>query len=275
MSISRRVARPMISGIFIMGGLDAARHPESKVKAAEAVTKVVAGKVPGLPDDTETLVRINGVVQVVAGLALATGKFRRLASLALIGSIVPTTVAGHRFWEETDEATRAQQRVHFFKNLGLLGALILAAVDTEGAPSLTWRAKRQARVVGHTVAAGGTAAKALGGGGRSQGAKAGRKARQSALASASAAHDHALAAVDAATPYIHAAPGEVAKQVRAAAPYLLAIPAQARKQAEYTVDAASPYFHTGADKAAELLSLGVGRSGEIVSQVRDHLPHLD
>ena len=66
-----------------------------------------------------------------------------LAALALIGSIVPTTYAGHRFWEETDEATRAEQRMHFFKNLGLLGGLLLAAMDTEGKPSLGWRAKRR------------------------------------------------------------------------------------------------------------------------------------
>ena len=91
--------------------------------------------------DTETVVRVNGGVQIVAGVLLATGRFRRLACLFLMGSLIPTTYAGHRFWEETDETARSQQRMHFLKNLGLLGGLILAAVDTEGAPSLGWRAK--------------------------------------------------------------------------------------------------------------------------------------
>ena len=40
---------------------------------------------------------------------------------------------------------RAQQQMHFFKNLALLGGLILAAVDTEGEPSLGWRARRRGR----------------------------------------------------------------------------------------------------------------------------------
>jgi putative oxidoreductase len=154
MSISRRIARPMISSIFVIGGLDAARHPSTKVPAAESVTRPLADKLPGLTLDTETLVRINGIVQVGAGLALAVGKLRRVAAVALIGSMVPTTLAGHRYWEEQDEKAKAQQQIHFFKNVSLLGGLMLAAVDTEGAPSLGWRAKRNARRGGRAVAAG-------------------------------------------------------------------------------------------------------------------------
>lgn len=140
MSISRVVARPLLSAMFISGGWDAVRNPGAKVKAAEPVALPIAEKVPLLPQDAESLVQLNGAVMLGAGTLLALGKFRRLAALALIGSILPTTYAGHRFWEEEDETRKAQQRIHFFKNLGLLGGLILAAFDTEGAPSLAWRA---------------------------------------------------------------------------------------------------------------------------------------
>jgi pyruvate/2-oxoglutarate dehydrogenase complex dihydrolipoamide acyltransferase (E2) component len=92
-------------------------------------------------------------VQVAGGILLAVGKFRRPAAIALIGSIIPTTYAGHRFWEELDPASRAQQKMHFLKNVGLLGGLILAAFDTEGEPSLAWRTKRQARQLESTFAA--------------------------------------------------------------------------------------------------------------------------
>lgn len=111
--------------MFVAGGIDSIRNSESKVKAAEAVAKPLTRAFPAMTTDTETLVKINGAVQVGAGVLLATGKFRRLASLALIGSIVPTTYAGHRFWEETDDDKRKQQWIHFLKNLGLLGGLIL------------------------------------------------------------------------------------------------------------------------------------------------------
>jgi hypothetical protein len=44
--------------------------------------------------------------------------------------------------------------MHFLKNVGLLGGLILAAFDTEGEPSLAWRAKRQARQLEAAVSTG-------------------------------------------------------------------------------------------------------------------------
>jgi uncharacterized membrane protein YphA (DoxX/SURF4 family) len=148
MAFTRRFARPLLSSIFVVGGLDALRHPAGKAQKASAVTEPLRENVPATAGlDTETLVRINGGVQVVAGVLLATGRFRRTASLVLMGSLVPTTYAGHRFWEETDSVARAQQKMHFVKNLGLLGGLILAAVDTEGEPSLSWRARRKVQTL--------------------------------------------------------------------------------------------------------------------------------
>jgi uncharacterized membrane protein YphA (DoxX/SURF4 family) len=162
MSISRRVARPLLASEFIYGGIDAVRHPESKVEAAKAVTEPLRDWIPALPEDTTALVRVNGMVQVGAGGLLALGRFPRLAAVALIGSIIPTTYAGHRFWEESEDESRAQQRNHFLKNLGLLGGLILAALDTEGAPSLGWKTRRQAERVSHVVSLGRASAGAHG-----------------------------------------------------------------------------------------------------------------
>jgi putative oxidoreductase len=144
MTLVRRLARPCLASMFVTGGLDALRRPEPKVPAADPVAPRIAEKLPYLPEDTESLVRINGAAQVAAGLMLASGRFPRLSSAVLAGSLVPTTLAGHRFWEEQDETRRAQQRIHFFKNLSMLGGLMLAAVDTEGRPGLAWRAQHAA-----------------------------------------------------------------------------------------------------------------------------------
>ena len=146
MSLTRRLARPMLSTVFVTSGIDTLRNPGPRVEMAEPVaTKAAEPLSPPLPQDTEQLVKINAIAQVVAGTLLAWGRFRRLAATVLAATLVPTTLAGHRFWEMEDPAQRSQQQVQFFKNVGLLGGLILAAVDTEGAPSLTWRAKRAAR----------------------------------------------------------------------------------------------------------------------------------
>ncbi len=144
MSITRRLARPLLAASFVSGGIETLRNPRPRVEMAESVAPKVAEPL-SLPQETDQLVKINAVVQVVAGALLAIGRLPRLASCALAGSLVPTTLAGHRFWEMEDEAQRAQQQIHFLKNVGLLGGLILAAVDTGGAPSLGWRAKRAAR----------------------------------------------------------------------------------------------------------------------------------
>ncbi|MEO6019470.1 MAG: DoxX family protein [Knoellia sp.] len=139
MSLVRRVARPMLAAMFVMGGLDQLKHPGAKAKAAQPVLDQAA-KI-GLPDDPELLVRANGVAMVGGGALLATGHVPRIASTLLAGSLVPTTLAAHAFWNESDPQKRAQQKVQFLKNLGLLGGLLLAAVDTAGKPSLSYRAR--------------------------------------------------------------------------------------------------------------------------------------
>jgi uncharacterized membrane protein YphA (DoxX/SURF4 family) len=133
-----------------VGGLNSLRNAKEKADAAAVVTdKVVplaekaAPQLP-IPSDPATLVRINGAAQLGAGLLLATGRAPRLASTVLAASLVPTTAAGHRFWEEEDPGMRANQKIHFFKNVSMLGGLMIAAVDTEGKPGVAWRARRAA-----------------------------------------------------------------------------------------------------------------------------------
>lgn len=128
MSLTRRIARPLLAATFVSGGIDTLRNPEPRVQMADGVATKIADPLP-LPDEPDQLVKVNAAVQVVAGLFLALGWMPRLAACALAGSLVPTTFAGHRFWEKDDPAQRAQQRIHFLKNAGLLGGLILAAFD--------------------------------------------------------------------------------------------------------------------------------------------------
>jgi putative oxidoreductase len=89
-------------------------------------------------------VKINAGVHVGAGTLLALGKFPRFSALALAISLVPTTFAGHRFWEHDDPQEKFGQTSNFLKNTSMLGGLLLAVVDTEGKPSMGWRAKKTA-----------------------------------------------------------------------------------------------------------------------------------
>jgi putative oxidoreductase len=136
----------MIAAIFIVQGIDSLLHPDTKAPAAEKVVRPLAERVPAVPDQVEQAVRLNGAVQVLAGSLLAIGKFPRLSAAALAASLVPTTAAGHRFWESDDKQERAQQQVHFLKNLSMLGGLLIAAGDTAGNPSLAWRGRHAAKL---------------------------------------------------------------------------------------------------------------------------------
>jgi putative oxidoreductase len=114
--------------MFISGGLDAIRHPESKANKAMTITAPLAASF-GVPDDPVALVRFNGGVQVVGGALLGLGRMSRLAAFALAASLIPTTLAGHRFWSESDPKTRAAQKIQFLKNAAMLGGLFLVVAD--------------------------------------------------------------------------------------------------------------------------------------------------
>ena len=135
---------------FISGGIDTLRNPGPRVPRAEKVVSPLVDAVPQLKN-TEQVVKIDAAIKVVAGTLFAFGKFPRLSAAALIASLVPTTAAGHRFWEETDPAKRKQHQLQLLKNAGLVGGLLLATVDTEGRPSLAWRAQHAPRVISHAA----------------------------------------------------------------------------------------------------------------------------
>ena len=136
--------------MFVVGAVNALKNtPAHAIKAkpvADRIRPLLEKAAPQvkLPEDPETLVRINAAVQLLAAGALATGRVPRISSAVLAASLVPTTMAGHEFWNETDPEARANHKIHFFKNVSMLGGLLLAAVDTEGRPGVAWRAKHAA-----------------------------------------------------------------------------------------------------------------------------------
>src|ERR1044071_7815020 len=128
MTVVRTAARAMLAAIFVSSGADTVLDPERVAKKAKRVTDKVAPlilqKTPNAPNDTTSLVRINGAAQVLGGLMMLTPA-HRLGALTLVGTLVPTTAAGHAFWEIDDAGDRAQQRIHFLKNVAIAGGLIL------------------------------------------------------------------------------------------------------------------------------------------------------
>ncbi len=156
MTLLRAGYRTMLASYFITSGVKAVRNPAPLAELAEPlaekvvpfVKKYAPDEVAGfVPEDPKTLVRLNGALQIAGGLALATGRGRRIGALLLAGSLIPSTLAKYPFWSQSgDEA--AASRSHFAKNVSLLGGVLLASRDTEGQPGIAWRAQAG----GHAIA---------------------------------------------------------------------------------------------------------------------------
>jgi uncharacterized membrane protein YphA (DoxX/SURF4 family) len=144
MSIVRRLARPLLAANFVVEGLDHVRHPGPRVDSARPLASALSGPLR-LPEDPEVLVRANGAAMALAGSMLAVGRLPRLSAAVLAASLVPATYVDHPFWAEKDREAKAAQRSRFLTNLGLLGGVLIASVDTEGRPGLAWRSGRAAK----------------------------------------------------------------------------------------------------------------------------------
>jgi uncharacterized membrane protein YphA (DoxX/SURF4 family) len=131
MSLVRRAARPLLAATFVTNGIETLREPGPHIQRARD-----AGLDQQLPVDAATLTRVGAAVQIGAGVMLATNRLPRLSALALAASLVPEAYAEAPFWSETDKQARGQQRRDFVTKLGLLGGLLIAAVDTGGRESL-------------------------------------------------------------------------------------------------------------------------------------------
>jgi uncharacterized membrane protein YphA (DoxX/SURF4 family) len=153
----RRIARPLLSAVFIGQGVETLRNPKVTVDAAEpTVTALQTLPEPfgsKVPSDPETAARINAAVQVGGGLLLATGKLPRIASAALAFTVIPGSLGAHLFWNESDPERKAQKRRDLLTDLSLLGGLIIASADTAGKPSLGWRGRQAAGRISEAVSA--------------------------------------------------------------------------------------------------------------------------
>ena len=141
----------MLASFFVVNGIKSARKPDQFVADAEPIAQKfvpLAQRVAPptlsnyIPEDTKTLVRYTGIAQVIGGLGLATGIGRRGCSALLAATMVPHVLASRAPKGATAEQRTASRSVAL-RNIALLGAVLIASRDTEGQPSIGWRAQRE------------------------------------------------------------------------------------------------------------------------------------
>jgi uncharacterized membrane protein YphA (DoxX/SURF4 family) len=133
--VIRRLARPLLGAAFISSGLEAWQGIDRRASRAESYGA----------SSPVTVSRTVAATQVGGGILLALNRMPRLSALVLALTVVPEAVTGHDFWTEKDADTKRAQRSLFARDLGLLGGLLVAAVETGGRESVPHRAKRASR----------------------------------------------------------------------------------------------------------------------------------
>lgn len=122
-TVLKFVGRTLIGASIGDLGRQALMTPGGRVDMAEGTLDGIRQVVP-IPFSDETVVRINGGVQAASGAMLSLGIRPKLAATAMLGSLIPTTQAGHAFWKIDDPAQRATQKTQFMKNLAIMGGLV-------------------------------------------------------------------------------------------------------------------------------------------------------
>ncbi len=67
----------------------------------------------------------SGVLLLLGGLGILFGVYTNIAAWLLIIFLVPTTLMIHSFWKMSDPQTRMGNEINFYKNLALIGALLM------------------------------------------------------------------------------------------------------------------------------------------------------
>jgi putative oxidoreductase len=117
----KHLALLVYSSMLFVGGWQQAHEPGGRAERA---------RTSGLPVSDE-LVQASGWAMIAAAAALQIGPLRRWAALSLAGQLLPITYVGHRFWEMEEGQQRMQNRVHFFKNVSMIGSALYIAATAD------------------------------------------------------------------------------------------------------------------------------------------------
>ncbi|MBV9252575.1 MAG: DoxX family protein [Acetobacteraceae bacterium] len=118
----KRIGLLLYSAMLFVGGWQQAREPGGRAERARS---------SGLPIGDE-FVQLSGWAMIAGAAALHLAPLRRVAALAIAAQLLPITYVGHRFWEIEEGPQRMQNKIHFFKNLSMIGsALYIAATASD------------------------------------------------------------------------------------------------------------------------------------------------
>ena len=123
------LGRILLGGYFIKNGYN-------HLKNLNMLTGYAQSKGVPMP---KIAVFVTGLMLLFGGLGILLGVYVQLSILLLVVFLLITTFKMHQYWTVTDPMQRMGEHVNFYKNLGLLGAvLMLLAIPLPLMFSLAW-----------------------------------------------------------------------------------------------------------------------------------------
>lgn len=120
------LGRILVASLFVPAGW-------GKLMGFAGVVGYIASKGLPLP---QVLAAGAVIVELLVGLAFLIGWKARWAALLLALFTLVAAVFFHNYWSMADAAAAASNRVNFYKNIALVGALLFAWVSGPGRYSL-------------------------------------------------------------------------------------------------------------------------------------------
>lgn len=118
------VGRVMIGLIFVMSGWPKLLHYQATVTGLTH---------RGIP---EFIAYLGPPVEFFGGLAVLIGFATPWAALLMVAFTIVATASSHRFWEFTDPAQYRAQSSNFWKNVSMMGGMLVLFATGGGAYSV-------------------------------------------------------------------------------------------------------------------------------------------
>ena len=109
------LGRFLLGGYFIYGGINHVIHVRQMASYAQSKS------VP-LPS---AAVILTGILLLFGGVTVVLQIWVNAGLIALIIFLVPVTLTMHAFWKVQDPASKMGEMINFWKNIALLGAVLM------------------------------------------------------------------------------------------------------------------------------------------------------
>ena len=109
------LGRILLGGYFIKNAYNHFKNLEGLAGYAQSK----GGPIP------KVSVAVTGLMLLLGGLGILLGAYVSISVLLLVLFLLGTLVKMHKYWEVADPAARMGEHVNFYKNLALIGALLV------------------------------------------------------------------------------------------------------------------------------------------------------